>query len=66
MAKQTVCCRGADSVMWNRDFGKEGLNTYDRICMCSLLRATLRMVGVERMIVGHTPQVTAHKSATHT
>lgn len=43
--------------MWTRAFGKEHASLYDRLKVCNQLKGTLRMLGVEQMVVGHTPQV---------
>lgn len=48
----------AQSVMWNRIFGKEKFqNTFDRYHMCSQLTQSLLKCGAKRMVVGHTPQM---------
>lgn len=43
--------------MWTRLYGKEVQNPYERYTMCQRLRQTLCILGVEQMIIGHTPQV---------
>jgi len=43
--------------VWTRAFGKEHASLYDRIKVCNQLKGTLQMLGVEQMVVGHTPQV---------
>jgi hypothetical protein len=48
---------GKDGIMWTRAFGKEHASLYDRLKVCNQLKGTLLMLGVEQMVVGHTPQV---------
>jgi hypothetical protein len=47
----------ANSVMWNRTFGKERASPYDRLHMGLQLDATLRQLNATAMVVGHTPQM---------
>jgi hypothetical protein len=47
---------GKDGIVWTRAFGKEHASLYDRIKVCNQLKGTLQMLGVEQMVVGHTPQ----------
>lgn len=47
---------GSDSIMWTRLYGKEAQNPYERYTMCQRLRQTLSILGVEQMVIGHTPQ----------
>jgi Calcineurin-like phosphoesterase len=47
----------ANSVMWNRTFGKERASPYDRLQMGLQLDATLRQLNATAMVVGHTPQM---------
>ena len=46
--------------MWTRLYGKEVQNPYERYTMCQRLRQTLSILGVEQMVIGHTPQVGAY------
>jgi hypothetical protein len=44
--------------MWNRLFSTEKYKSiYDRYHACQQLKAMLEMVGCQRLIVGHTPQM---------
>ncbi len=56
-----MVCRDASSVMWNRMYSKEAFTPYDRFCVCRQLKATLEATGARHMIIGHTPQVHAHR-----
>jgi len=47
----------ANSVMWNRTFGKERASPYDRLHMGLQLDASLRQLNATAMVVGHTPQM---------
>jgi hypothetical protein len=47
----------ANSVMWNRTFGKERASPYDRMQMGLQLNKTLDALGARAMVVGHTPQM---------
>eukprot|EP00887_Chlorella_sp_A99_P007487 scaffold2.g7487.t1 len=47
----------ANSVMWNRTFGKERISEYDRVQMNMQLNGTLSALGASVMVVGHTPQM---------
>lgn len=44
--------RGKDSLVWSRHFGHERAAN----CDCELLRETLEVTGMDRMVVGHTIQ----------
>ncbi|KAI3426085.1 hypothetical protein D9Q98_008053 [Chlorella vulgaris] len=47
----------ANSVQWNRTFGKERVSDYERMHMNMQLRSTLDSLNARAMVVGHTPQM---------
>lgn len=48
----------ANSVVWNRQFGKESFKTPGEMERnCRALEQALQMAGAKRMVVGHTPQL---------
>lgn len=48
----------SSSVMWNRSLGREHFPTpIDRVHTCNALKQALASVGAERLVVGHTPQM---------
>jgi hypothetical protein len=51
-------CRDSSSVVWNRMVSRENFQTpYDRIIACSALKQALTRLNSERLVVGHTPQL---------
>lgn len=46
--------KGANSPVWMRDYSRPGVRAGG--AECRMLDETLRLVGVKRMVVGHTPQ----------
>lgn len=52
---------GGGSPVWMRDYSRPGVRTGSP--ECRMLHETLRLIGVKRMIVGHTPQAEGINSA---
>lgn len=50
--------RDTNSVMWNRQFGREEFaHPFERYTACALLKETLKMLSARQLVVGHTIQV---------
>uniref|UniRef100_A0A7S0WLG4 Calcineurin-like phosphoesterase domain-containing protein n=1 Tax=Pyramimonas obovata TaxID=1411642 RepID=A0A7S0WLG4_9CHLO len=46
-----------DSIVWNRLYSRDYQYPSDVLFACNTLEATLKMLGANRLVVGHTPQM---------
>ena len=53
-----IAMGGPNSILWNRTLAQEHFPTpYDKMYACSLVKSVLKKVKANRLVVGHTPQV---------